>query len=92
MICVFGHRTPPSQNHKTDVSRSAHITHGRRTKTETDREGDSKSEERRLSVSVLQRHCSSLPPSLYSLSVLLLGTLYQSKMIIFDVLGMRLNY
>ena len=34
-------------------------------------------EERRLSVSVLQRHCRPLPLSLYSLSVFLLGTLYQ---------------
>ena len=70
------------------ITRSEHITHGRRSETKTKtseaEEGDWNMEKSRVGVSYLQRVSDFL-------SLLLLGTLHQPNMCLSDVLGTRLN-
>lgn len=80
IIFILCHCTPPSQHPETDFSALQQTVDGRR------RKQTENGEKSRVSVSHLQ---TSARIFLF-FNLLLLWTLYRSKMLVFDILGMKL--
>lgn len=92
LFFILCHCTMASHHHRRDFNLSAHTMHNRHNEAETDREGDSNGDTRRVSVSYLLKPCSPLSGCSYFLNSLLCsGKLYLLKMSIFDILRKRLN-